>query len=187
MEDLMGKSAKYSKDRILNAAVRVIRRKGVANTSLADIAKELGMSKGTLYYYYASKSDLIFDLTERHIRYITEEILDWVAKAKDEASPQEILHVVLNLLLRGNTRGPVHLYLLQDAIGGNEILRRRFLQEYGRWRQILREGLEQLLGERGDVEVRAAVLMAVIDGLLLEKLVGVRPLFLREISEFLTR
>lgn len=183
----MGKSAKYSKDRILNAAVRVIRKKGVANTSLADIAKELGMSKGTLYYYYATKSDLIFDLTERHIRRITEEIVTWLDKIKDDTPADEIIKIVFSLLLRGNTRGPVHIYLLHDAISGNEPLRRRFVQEYNKWRNILKDALYKILSGKEDIEVRAAMLMAMIDGLLLEKLVGVSPLFIKEISSFITK
>ena len=39
---------------ILETATRLFTEKGIHETSLADIAKEARLSKGTLYYYYPS-------------------------------------------------------------------------------------------------------------------------------------
>ncbi|NLB53646.1 MAG: helix-turn-helix transcriptional regulator, partial [Syntrophomonadaceae bacterium] len=36
--------------------------KGIIKTSLADIAREVGISKGTLFYHFASKDDLVNDI-----------------------------------------------------------------------------------------------------------------------------
>ena len=47
------------KETILSAATDLIIKQGVKNTSLADIAKASNISKGTLYYHYSSKNDLI--------------------------------------------------------------------------------------------------------------------------------
>ncbi|MGG7060792.1 TetR/AcrR family transcriptional regulator, partial [Clostridium tertium] len=47
------------KENILLAATKLMTKNGIKNTSLADIAKAVDISKGTLYYHYSSKDDLI--------------------------------------------------------------------------------------------------------------------------------
>ena len=39
------------------AAVRIIFEKGYSGASLQDVANEVGVLKGSLYYYFASKED----------------------------------------------------------------------------------------------------------------------------------
>ena len=57
------KSAISSKQ-IIDAAIRVLARQGYAQTSLLDIAKEAGMSKGALHYHYPTKEALIHTVLE---------------------------------------------------------------------------------------------------------------------------
>jgi AcrR family transcriptional regulator len=45
---------------VLDAAARVFNRSGLTNTSLDEIAREVGVSKTSLYYYLKNKEDLIF-------------------------------------------------------------------------------------------------------------------------------
>jgi len=44
---------------LLRAAVRVFNQRGATNTSLDDVAKELGITKAALYYYFESKQDML--------------------------------------------------------------------------------------------------------------------------------
>ena len=60
---------------ILDAAARAFMRQGFAATSLDRVSDEIGSTKGAIYYYYRSKSDLFFavhrramELTEAAIR-----------------------------------------------------------------------------------------------------------------------
>ena len=46
------------RDAILASARKVFARKGYEGTTVADIAKEAGVAAGTVYLYYASKTDL---------------------------------------------------------------------------------------------------------------------------------
>lgn len=46
------------KQEILDAAVRVFARNGYEKTSITDIAKEIGISQGLCYRYYASKEEI---------------------------------------------------------------------------------------------------------------------------------
>ena len=47
-----------TKERILHTALALFAQKGYAATSMADIAGELGLTKGALYRHYAGKRDI---------------------------------------------------------------------------------------------------------------------------------
>lgn len=49
---------------IVAAATRVLAAKGYARTSLLDIAREAGMSKGALHYHFPSKESLVSKVLE---------------------------------------------------------------------------------------------------------------------------
>jgi AcrR family transcriptional regulator len=47
---------------VLDAAARVFHAKGYESTSIQDIAEEVGILKGSLYYYIRSKEDLLYEI-----------------------------------------------------------------------------------------------------------------------------
>lgn len=50
------------REEILDAARRVLLRRGVAGLTLAAVAREVQLTKAALYYYFASKDALVFEL-----------------------------------------------------------------------------------------------------------------------------
>ena len=54
-----------TKERILEAALNLFAREGYAGTSMADIAGELGITKGALYRHYAGKRDIFESILRR--------------------------------------------------------------------------------------------------------------------------
>ena len=53
------------KEQILQAAEAIFIQKGFGNARMEDIAKETGLSKGTLYLYFKSKDDVIIAILGR--------------------------------------------------------------------------------------------------------------------------
>jgi AcrR family transcriptional regulator len=53
------------KNQILDAASEVFVEKGVYETRMDDIVKESGLSKGTLYWYFKSKDEIVLSIFER--------------------------------------------------------------------------------------------------------------------------
>lgn len=47
---------------VLDAATRVFSRRGYESASVQDVANEVGLLKGSLYYYIDSKEDLLFSV-----------------------------------------------------------------------------------------------------------------------------
>ncbi len=58
------KKSEFSQAQIVQAAIRVLARQGYAHTSLMDIAREAGMSKGAVHYHYPTKEALIQEVLE---------------------------------------------------------------------------------------------------------------------------
>ncbi len=52
------------RERILNAGYQIFGKHGYRKTSTADIAREAGISKAMLFYYFASKKELYLDLMQ---------------------------------------------------------------------------------------------------------------------------
>ena len=58
------RKAQEREDDIYRVAAQIFHRKGYAATSLQDIADEVGVLKGSLYYYIDSKEDLLYGITK---------------------------------------------------------------------------------------------------------------------------
>lgn len=67
-----------SRDDILAAARAVLNRDGIAAVTLEAVAREAGMSKTGLYYYFSSKEALIFELVFAALRLHAERVHDAV-------------------------------------------------------------------------------------------------------------
>jgi TetR/AcrR family transcriptional regulator, cholesterol catabolism regulator len=46
-------------DRILSESLRLFKKNGIRSVCMDDVSKELGMSKKTIYLYFANKSELV--------------------------------------------------------------------------------------------------------------------------------
>jgi AcrR family transcriptional regulator len=57
---------------VLKAASRAFAQKGYFQTSLADIAKEFNLNKATLYHYFKSKEEILFEIHVHAIASITD-------------------------------------------------------------------------------------------------------------------
>ncbi len=57
--------AQETRDRLLDAAAAVFCDKGVTNTSLCDISKAAGVTRGAFYWHFRNKTDLLGALWER--------------------------------------------------------------------------------------------------------------------------
>ena len=54
-----------TKERILEAALELFAQSGYLGTSMSDIAKKLGITKGALYKHYTSKQEILDSIVER--------------------------------------------------------------------------------------------------------------------------
>ncbi|HZA12291.1 TetR/AcrR family transcriptional regulator [Mycobacterium sp.] len=55
-----------ARERILAAAERCIERHGIRKTTMDDVASEVGLSRPSVYRYFADRDDLLLELITRH-------------------------------------------------------------------------------------------------------------------------
>ncbi|MGF1467014.1 MAG: TetR/AcrR family transcriptional regulator [Sandaracinaceae bacterium] len=81
---------------IVAAATRVIARQGYAQSSLNDIAREAGMSKGAVHYHFPTKEVLVAKVLETACAAVTERTMQtW---RRQEADPFEALRASIREL-----------------------------------------------------------------------------------------
>ncbi|WP_306030531.1 TetR/AcrR family transcriptional regulator [Stappia sp. MMSF_3263] len=98
------RKARMARHEILTVAARMMRERGYAETSLRDLAAEVGMKAGSLYYHFSSKEELACEVMRAGVEIVS----DAVTQALEEdanTSPRERLVVALR----------VHLETLQSA------------------------------------------------------------------------
>ena len=178
------KTTAANRERIIEVAAKLIRERGIGNTTLADIAVAAQISKGTLYYYYSTKGDLIFDVAERHLENMTNRLFRWLESSGTSQPPRNVFRMVLNTVMHSQSRGLIHIYLIQEALTENPNLRKRFVQEYRRWRELIEKGLTKIYHGHEDYGAMAQVLLCTIDGLIMQRLVGADGLSLDSIAAF---
>ena len=60
------KEAEERRNEILDAADELFGRKGFDGTSTNDILEKVGIARGTLYYHFKSKEDILDALIQRY-------------------------------------------------------------------------------------------------------------------------
>jgi AcrR family transcriptional regulator len=154
---------------ILAAACEVIATSGIPALRLADVAREAGVSSGTVHYYFETKKDVItaafeFNLTDSLAR--RQELL---TSGKDSLA---ILHDLVESYLP-NDELSVRAWKVWLALWA-EGSRDAVLQEindrlYGQWRDVVAGVIAdaQAAGTArpGDASVQANMLIGMLDGL----------------------
>jgi TetR/AcrR family transcriptional regulator, cholesterol catabolism regulator len=163
-DDAVSKSAR-TRGRILNAAAHVLSVKGYAGTRLSDVADYAELQAPAIYYYFASRDDLIEEVMYAGIADMRKHLQGVLDALPPEASPIEKILVAVEAHLR-------HELELSDYASASirnagqipERLRTRQLKEeaaYGRiWRRLFDEARAD--GElRDDLDARHAQLLVV--------------------------
>lgn len=164
---------------ILAAAERLMAQKGIRDSSLAEIAKAAGISRGTLYYHYRSKEELILDIAENHMRTLTDKLVV-LAESRADMGLSALLERLFREILADDTRSSLHLHIMHEVFEGSEAIRKRMDRSYDEWLSLSESQLRRLGVAPGELKDVSRLVIAAIDGLILQKKVAVRPDDVRE-------
>lgn len=111
------KEAEERRNEILDAADELFGEKGFDGTSTNDILEKVGIARGTLYYHFKSKEDIMDALIER---YSSQLLAVAQETALDKSIPvnERIIRVVMGLNISGTSSGEVmeHIHKPQNAL-----------------------------------------------------------------------
>jgi AcrR family transcriptional regulator len=105
------------REEILDRAAELFARDGYPSASMQGLAEACGLSKATLYHYYATKDALLFDLLDRY----TQRLLAVVAESEAAAQRKRLddrgtLHELIRQLLAAYEHAAArHAVLLHEA------------------------------------------------------------------------
>jgi len=159
---------------IVAATRAVMARRGIAGTTVRDVAAELGTSSGLIHHYYASMDDLLAEAFEQEARADLAEVQAAIAQGRD---PIERLHIFFGTYDRGARHGTGEsgMQIWLDAWA--EAARRPALRRTSRrlneeWQRALatlvREGVECGQMDCDDPEASAWRVLSLLDGLMLQ-------------------
>lgn len=95
------KEAEERKNEILDVAERLFVTKGFDNTSTNDILREIGIARGTLYYHFKSKTDILDAMIERISKQLIERATD-IFNKKDIPVLQRLTMMMMALNVDGS-------------------------------------------------------------------------------------
>lgn len=175
----MNRKGKISRERIIEAANRLIYIKGYNQTSFADVADTVGITKGNLHYHFKSKDELLDAIIEHRLQGITQLLADW---DKQYPEPRDRLHRFTQMIINDQqdvVRYGCPMGSLNVELGKNQIpLRdrsREMFDVFGNWL----DNTFKLLGRR-DYKRLSQHLLAMAQGAALMSYVYTDPKMLKD-------
>ncbi|MFS0646528.1 TetR/AcrR family transcriptional regulator [Siminovitchia sp. 179-K 8D1 HS] len=159
--------AKKKRDLILDKAKELFIQRGYAATSMDELVRYIGVSKGSIYYHFKSKEELFIQLLIRQNR---EWISAWVKKSGDFPSFEEKVYGIAdhmvddfqNPLIKVGEEfyisSPENKPLLDQML---EIIR----EPRKLYRDIFAEGVKEGLLPEEELDEIAIVFASMLDGL----------------------
>lgn len=111
------KEADERRNEILDAADELFAQKGFDGTSTNDILEKVGIARGTLYYHFKSKEEILDSLIERYnVRLLC--AAQEVASDKSIPIVERIIRVVMALNISGGSSEEImdHIHKPQNAL-----------------------------------------------------------------------
>ncbi|EGV09924.1 transcriptional regulator, TetR family [Parvimonas sp. oral taxon 393 str. F0440] len=106
--------AEERKWQIRYSAKDVFLRKGFHNTTMEDVIANSGMSKGGVYRYYKSTTDILYDLMEDGCEYRFEIVDHFLSVNKNLDKYDIISEVIVDKILDDNELSKVYTIFLQE-------------------------------------------------------------------------
>ncbi len=130
------KESKERKNEILDIVEHLFNEKGYAKTTVDDILKESGIAKGTLYYHFKSKEDILSAMIERQIERRKQSIRQ-IAEDKTISAAEKLFQVITLLSKSGTLADGLH------EKENSELHQKSFTRSLMRFAPIMTDIIEQ--------------------------------------------
>ena len=183
--------SEQAKKDIIESSIRLFSQRGYNQTSISDISKDSGYSKGHIYYHFESKEKLFVLLAQRTMKDWYDK---WAEKEEKYGSVEEKLYGIAQYVLY-NYQTPL-LRAGQELAASPDVSEESRQKLYGlavtpmnTYRAILQQGIEQGEFKQGNIEEWTVLLGTWLGGLCQltegQELSNLEPLFKQAITIFL--
>lgn len=137
-----------TRERILEAAVRVFSHKGYHDTRVDEIVEESQTSKGAVYFHFPSKEQIFLALVDEFAGLLEQKLLDTIRSEGDGVRGVDAaLRVGLDTFAK--YRSLAKIFLIQ-AVGLGSAFEEKRLQILNRFASVIRSYLDQAVAD-GDI------------------------------------
>jgi len=173
------------RDEIISAAQKLFGRFGLKKTSMSEIANELSMSKGLLYYYFPDKEHLYKAVVEHEMEIFKSNVEDYIYPLGDPAIKlKEYIKIRLNyfrILLN------LSQFRLEDVYGIKSVMGSTWLSVHEYEKKIiidiLQTGNEKKIFNVSDPKEIAELLFDLLRGIRIS-MINDKQLFYLDDKEF---
>lgn len=176
------------REAILSTAGSLFTRRGVHGTSLGDIAAEARLSKGTLYYYYPTKDELIVTIAQGCLDHISDILLTWL----DELTRDEPLGPAINRLLarfmEDEHNARLYTVLCAECAMEDTPIREMMAEQRQQWRLMLELGALRMQSRNARIlGDRAELFFTLLTGHMMQCFGGMSSIPLETLTEVLVQ
>jgi AcrR family transcriptional regulator len=176
MPKVTGQYKSDLREKIIQAAIESFAQTGFDRTKMEDIAKRLGLSKGTIYLYFNSKEDLFLAICEHYLKVMRDQQHSAIfSKKEDLVLDSEHFYENFRRLEQGKDR--VMLEMVVESTRNSRLKKGMYehrLKVYDAVVEHLNRQIEKGFIKKGiDVNGLASAFLALYDGLTVSKMLGI--------------
>lgn len=161
-------------ERILDAAARIFDERGYRGTTTNHVARDAGVSIGSLYQYFPNKDALLVGLAERHLADAADRFGERTARLRDDRPPlAEAVRSLVELAVEVNDTSRLHATLFSECPRTPAIVER-----FERFRDLLVDEVADHLARSptpGDPRLRARFVVAAVDAAVHDVVLSIPP------------
>ncbi|TEB04245.1 Fatty acid metabolism regulator protein [Pelotomaculum schinkii] len=157
------KGGKEGRQYIFESAAGVFTKKGYHKTTVEEIAAAIGVSKGTIYYYFKNKEELYLAIIREGIDLFHEQL---AKAAQSPASPQD----KIRKLIRGHfifcEKEKDLVFLFLKELGSTDFSREILADMLAKCLQVFRNVLEEGIAKKVFRPVNPEIITSALFGML---------------------
>ena len=155
--------------RIIEAMRTSVGTRGAAGSTFDHVAREAGVSRGLLHYYFGSKEKLLVEVVRHDCETRIEAMDERITRATSVDDIIAALVLGLEEFIEGEPSSPAVIYELLSASRHSDEIRSELAELYRRWRADLADALrakerDGVVRLEADPEAVASMLFALGDG-----------------------
>lgn len=167
------------KQRIIDAAIEVLKENPVEDTTVRKIAAKAGLTTGAIYHHYKNKDELLFDVIKQSLQF-THKLSETVRNEKNPKQGKALLDEIVSQVARRLSKvdeQKLHIQLLSDVIARKSDIKKKYQKNYT---EII-DNTANLFDKSFEIKNEeykkavAAILVAAMDGMAMQQALGVLP------------
>jgi AcrR family transcriptional regulator len=132
----------HMKEKIIETSIELFDQKGFTETSVQDIVESIGVTKGTFYYYFKSKEELLKDICLTYIEDLVRQ-QEQILEDSNKDCTAKLYDIVYMLITNIKTQRRSARIFFREMRHLNE----RHLEEIKAKRRVFRENYQKLIEE----------------------------------------